>query len=134
VAVDRGNARLHSRFNDLHPAVVRMLRNIAEAGRRSGKPTSVCGEMVSDPLGAFLLLGLGYRILSASPTGLPLVRWLIRRLDATGAQAAAAAAAAVDTERGVRDVLEQGLAAYVDPRLLDGERLPPGSRETSFTG
>ncbi|HEX9582633.1 MAG TPA: phosphoenolpyruvate--protein phosphotransferase [Gemmatimonadales bacterium] len=133
LVVDRGNARLASRFNAIHPAVVRMLQTIAEAGRRAGKPTSVCGEMASDPLAAFLLLGLGYRVLSASPTSLPLMRWLIRRLDATGAAAAAAAAVQGTTERAVREALEQGIATYVDLRSLEGERLPPGLRETSFT-
>lgn len=133
LVVDRGNARLASRFNALHPAVVRMLHTVAEAGRRAGKATSVCGEMASDPLAVFLLLGLGYRVLSASPTSLPLVRWLIRRLDANGAAAAARVAVAGSTERAVRDALVQGIAPYVDLRTLEGERLPPESRETSFT-
>lgn len=120
LVVDRGNARLASRFNALHPAVVRMLQSVAEAGRRAGKPTSVCGEMASEPLAAFLLLGLGYRVLSSAPTSLPLVRWLVRRVELSAAQAAATQAACATTEREVRQALERGIAEYVDLRLLGG--------------
>ncbi|MBI3983516.1 MAG: phosphoenolpyruvate--protein phosphotransferase, partial [Gemmatimonadetes bacterium] len=120
LVVDRGNARLANRFNALHPAVVRMLQSVAEAGRRTGKPTSVCGEMASEPLAAFLLLGLGYRVLSSAPTSLPLVRWLVRRVDVSAAREAAAAAVAATTDRDVRKALERGIAPYVDLRLLDG--------------
>ncbi len=60
LAVDRGNARLADRFTPHHPAVVRQLQAIVDAGHRAGIPVSVCGEMASDPLSCVLLMGLGY--------------------------------------------------------------------------
>jgi phosphotransferase system enzyme I (PtsI) len=59
LAIDRGNARLAGRFTPHHPAVVQLLRLVVEAGDAAGIETSICGEMASDPLSAFMLLGLG---------------------------------------------------------------------------
>jgi phosphotransferase system enzyme I (PtsI) len=124
LAVDRGNARLAERFSPLHPAVVQLLERVADASDRVGVEASVCGEMASDPLSAFLLIGLGYRILSVSPPSLPLVRWLIRQVDADGAAVAAEAALLASTTPEVEAILEQGLADFVDMQLLKGGRLP----------
>ena len=66
LAVDRGNARLAARFTHFHPAVVKLLKEIVDVGTKWDKPPSVCGEMASDPVSAFLLIGLGYRVLSAA--------------------------------------------------------------------
>ena len=91
---------------------------------REGVEASVCGEMASDPVSAFLLIGLGYRVLSVSPPSLSLVRWLIRQIEADGAAVAAEAALLASTTTEVEAILEQGLAAYVDLQLLKGGRLP----------
>jgi phosphotransferase system enzyme I (PtsI) len=85
LAIDRGNARLADRFSPHHPAVVQLLERVVDAAHRGGIEASVCGEMASDPLSAFMLIGLGYRILSVSPPSLSLIRWLIRQVDANGA-------------------------------------------------
>ncbi len=132
LVVDRGNARLAERFTSLHPAVVRSLKAVVDAAGRAGKEASVCGEMASDPVGAFLLLGLGYRVLSASPPRLPLVRWLVRQVDATKAARAAQTALAARTTREVQDVLEAAVAEHLDPRLLEARRLPSPRPETSL--
>src|SRR5439155_1592632 len=80
LVVDRGNARLADRFTPHDPSVLRLLKLIANAARDAGKPASVCGEMASDPVSAFLLLGLGYETLSVSPPALPLLTWVIRQV------------------------------------------------------
>jgi signal transduction protein with GAF and PtsI domain len=89
-----------------------------------GIEASVCGEMASDPVSAFLLVGLGFRVLSVSPPSLSLVRWLIRQIDADGAGMAAEAALLASTIREVDVILEQALANFVDLQLLRGGRLP----------
>jgi phosphoenolpyruvate-protein phosphotransferase (PTS system enzyme I) len=132
LVVDRGNARLAERFTPLNPAIVRMLRTIVDAARAAGKEVSVCGEMASEPVTAFLLLGLGYRVLSTSSPRLPLVRWLVRQIDVAAAARAAEAALAARTNRDVRVVLEDAVAQHVDLRLLEGGRLPPSRSATSF--
>lgn len=124
LAIDRGHARLADRFSPHHPAVLQLLERVADAAHRVGVEASVCGEMASDPVSAFLLIGLGYRVLSVSPPSLSLVRWLIRQIDADGAAVAAEAALLASTTIEVEAILEQALANYVDLQLLKGGRLP----------
>jgi phosphotransferase system enzyme I (PtsI) len=124
LAIDRGNARLAQRFTGYHPAVLRMLGHLADVAHRAGTPVSVCGEMGSEPLGVFLLLGLGYRELSVAPTALPAVRWLVRRLQVRDAVPAARAALEASSPEEAIDALEEGLAGAVDLELLDAGWLP----------
>ena len=121
LVVDRGNARLADRFTPHDPSVLRLLKLVAEAARAAGKPASVCGEMASEPLSAFLLLGLGYETLSVAPPALPLIKWLIRQVTTTQARAAADAALAARSAELALDILRFSLAEAVDLTLLDSE-------------
>jgi len=134
LAVDRGNARLASRFTPHHPAVIQLLKRVVDAGRAADVETSVCGEMASDPLSAFLLLGLGFRVVSVSPPAVPLVRWLVRQVEVSGAERAAAGALQAATTAEVDAVLEEEIAKYVDLNLLRAGRLPGVSSSANFTG
>lgn len=119
LVVDRSNARLAERFTPHDPSVLRLLKQIADAACAARKPASVCGEMASDPLSAFLLIGLGYETLSVAPPALPRIRWLVRQLSRGRAAAAAAAALEARTEVEVLEILRSGIAACgVDPLLL----------------
>jgi len=133
LVVDRGNARLADRFTPHDPSVIRLLKMVADAGRAAGKPASVCGEMASEPLSAFLLIGLGYETLSVAPPALPLVKWTVRQISAAQARAAAESALAARTAEEVLDILRLTLADAVDLKLLDPDaRLPAGRRAASL--
>ena len=118
LAVDRSNARLAPRFSAFHPAVLRLLRDVLAAGRAAGVPVAVCGELASEPMGAALLLGLGYRELSVSPSGLPAARWLVRHLQVTDAEAASSAALLASSAEDVMRVLRGAVGRSVDLDLL----------------
>ena len=126
LAVDRGNARLADRFTPFHPSVVRLLKRIVDAGKRANLEVSVCGEMASDPRAAILLLGLGYRVLSISPPRLPLVRWLIRQLDAGIAESVAAEAVEASTTGQVVSLLTEAMNGLVDVDLLPSKLVAQG--------
>jgi phosphotransferase system enzyme I (PtsI) len=133
LVVDRGNARLADRFNPHDPSVLRLLKQVADAARAAGKPASVCGEMASEPLSAFLLLGLGYETLSVAPPKLPDIKWLVRQVSAAGARAAADAALAARSAELALDALRLALAAAVDLTPLDLDaRLPAARRSGNF--
>lgn len=123
LAVDRGNASLVTRFTPLHPAVLRLIARTVEAGASSGVEVSVCGEMASQPLMAFALLGLGVRTLSVAATGIPLVKRLVRGVSVVAATAAAQealrAATPADAERGLRAALV-GELGDLGESTLDG--------------
>ena len=118
LAVDRGNARLANRFTPFHPAVVRLLQGVIDAGNSAGLEVSVCGEMASDLRAALLLVGMGYRVLSISPPQLPLVRWLLRRFDGDTAKSVAAEVVKAATTDRVIELLNEGIADLVDVDLL----------------
>jgi phosphotransferase system enzyme I (PtsI) len=133
LVVDRGNARLADRFTPHDPSVLRLMKMVSEAARAAGKPASVCGEMASDPLGALLLLGLGFDTFSVAPPALPLVKWVLRQVHVARARAAADAALAASSAAHVLDLLTAALADAVDLRLLDPDvRLPVARRVTSL--
>src|SRR2546429_1989310 len=74
LACDRPNAATIYLYHPMQPAVLRLIAQIAEAGRRAGKPVAVCGEIASDVRLAPILIGLGVDELSMTPTALPGVR------------------------------------------------------------
>jgi phosphotransferase system enzyme I (PtsI) len=118
LAVDRGNARLAERFTPHHPAILRQLKMILDAGRQHDIGVSVCGEMASDPLSAVLLMGLGYRILSVAPPSLPLLKWVVRTVPLSVAEQAARTALQADRPAAVTAALREAVKDYIDVRLL----------------
>ena len=126
LAVDRGNTNLAPRFTPLHPAVLRLIKRTVEVAELGDIDVAVCGEMASQPLMAFALLGLGVRQMSVSPRSVPLVKRIVRSVTAAHAKLAASAALRALTAEQARHELARrlgdsiGQAAY----LYDG--LPGG--------
>jgi phosphotransferase system enzyme I (PtsI) len=67
LAVDRADARVSALYEPLHPAILRIIRMVARAGRRQSIPVSLCGEMAADPALLALLVGLGLTEFSMTP-------------------------------------------------------------------
>jgi phosphotransferase system enzyme I (PtsI) len=80
MAVDRNNDHVSHLYRPLHPAILRMINLVVEAATEAGIDVSVCGEMAADPRTAGLLVALGLRILSLSPTAIPEVKARIREM------------------------------------------------------
>lgn len=81
MAVDRGNARVSDRFDNLGKPFLRILRDVVRAGERNNTPVTLCGEMASKPLSAMALLALGFRSVSMSPTAIGPVKAMLLALD-----------------------------------------------------
>ncbi|WP_228637443.1 phosphoenolpyruvate--protein phosphotransferase [Microtetraspora sp. AC03309] len=73
-AVDRQHGELADLLDPWQPALLRLVAECADAGRRAGKPVGVCGEAAADPLLAPVLAGLGVTSLSMSALSVPAVR------------------------------------------------------------
>lgn len=78
LAIDRGNKQVAGLYQPLHPAVIRMILQVVEAGRSAGIPVAVCGEMAGDPLYIPILLGLGVDEFSMNHMSIPVVKRVIR--------------------------------------------------------
>jgi phosphotransferase system enzyme I (PtsI) len=119
LAVDRGNVNLATRFTPLHPAVLRLIKRTVEVGRAAGLEVAVCGEMASQPVMAFALIGLGVRQLSVAPRTVTLVKHIVRGISAELAAEAAEAALASDNAAGAERQLTGRLrAAFGDASFL----------------
>jgi phosphotransferase system enzyme I (PtsI) len=122
LAVDRGSANLASRFTPLHPAVLTLIKRIVDVGAAHRLEVAVCGEMASQPLMAFALIGLGVRCLSVAGRAVPLVKRIVRGVSAAVAAEAANAALESRTAREAEGELRRRLmTAFGDaPFLRDG--------------
>ena len=120
LAVDRGNASLATRYTPLHPAVLRLIARTAETGAAAGLEVSCCGEMASQPLMAYALLGLGIRTLSVAGSSIPVLKRIVRGVSSAAAAAAAQRALASSTAREAEVILRQALARELGEDLLDG--------------
>ena len=111
LAVDRGNANLAPRYTPFHPAVLRLMAQVQATGAAHGIDVCVCGEMASQPLAVFALLGLGLRQLSVAPRAVADVKRIIRGVRAEAAADAARAAMAASTAREAEILLRRRLRA-----------------------
>ena len=120
LAVDRTNTRLTRLYNPFHPSVVRLLHQVARVGRAAGIEVSICGELASNPLGAFLLLGLDITTLSMAWPSLPEIKKLIRDVRIEDARKAARQALAAPTSKDVIDRLVEGIGDSIDLKVFSG--------------
>lgn len=78
LAIDRGDAEVADLYDPMHPAVLRLIAHVINAGERVGKSVSVCGEMAGDSRVTRMLLGLGLKEFSMHPQQLLDVKKEIR--------------------------------------------------------
>jgi phosphotransferase system enzyme I (PtsI) len=106
LAIDRGNNRIAHLYNPSHPAVIRTLKQIVDAGHARKLKVCVCGEMGGDPFYVPLLLGLGVDELSMTPTLMPSVKFLIRAMKLSDATKLAKDALAQTDPRKTHALIE----------------------------
>jgi phosphoenolpyruvate-protein kinase (PTS system EI component) len=119
LAVDRNNARVVGLYDAMHPAVLAALAHVVRCAKLENKSAGVCGEVAGDPMGALLLIAMGYDSLSMNASNLPRVKALIRstHLD--------------DLRRLLKDVLGCSDVADVH-RLLNGFVTDPELRRLAM--
>ena len=105
LAVDRTNERVARLYEPFHPAVLRLVREVIEAGHRNGIWVGLCGEMGADPLAVPLLLGLGLDELSVNPGSVPEVKKIIVSLKFEQCRKLAADAMALGGAEEIRALL-----------------------------
>ncbi len=117
LAVDRTDDRVSHRYEPLHPAVLRLLRQVRRAASRQGIPVSLCGEMAADPLLLKLLIGCGLREFSMTPGAIPMARRVVKE---TSARQMVRVAARVLT-LGTVEEIEQYLADEISKNEVGSE-------------
>ena len=108
LAADRNNDALGELYSPLHPAVLRLLRDVVRTANRRGRPVAVCGEIAGDAMFTPMLLALGLSELSLHPATLLEVRRAIRGCDLASLHAHAPALLRARDRAGI----ERWLAAH----------------------
>lgn len=78
LAVDRGNTQVAHLYQPLNPAIIRMIKHVADVASDHGLKISMCGEMAGDPVNIPILLGLGMNNLSMNPQSMPIIKSIIK--------------------------------------------------------
>ena len=84
LAMDRQNTLLRKKYNDHHPAVLRMIRMVIEAGHAENKRVCICGELAADTALTEEFLRMGVDCLSVVPACILPVRKALRQADLSG--------------------------------------------------
>ena len=111
LAADRLLGSVASFQDPWHPAVLRLVGEVGEAGRATGKPVGICGEAAADPLLAVVLVGLGATSLSMAPTALADVRATLLKHTVDQARDIAAAALAAPDAASARLAAQEAATA-----------------------
>jgi phosphotransferase system enzyme I (PtsI) len=86
LAADREEETMSDYYQPVHPAILRLISQVADAARNAGRPLTICGEMAGDPRYTELLLGLGLRELSVAPGEMLEVKNAIRKVNLAAAK------------------------------------------------
>ena len=107
IAVDRVNERIAHLYEPTHPAVLRLLKMIADAAHANDIWVGVCGEMARDVATIPILVGLGMDELSVGATSVPRVKMAVRSL------------AMPECQQLVNEVLQLQTSSEILARCLD---------------
>lgn len=106
-AVDRGNQQVAYLYQELHPAVLRMVRQVIEAAHAEGKWVGMCGEMANNAYAVPLLMAMGLDEFSMSSSQILRVRSLINQLNTRKLQPLVHRAIHAETAAEVRKLVEE---------------------------
>jgi phosphoenolpyruvate-protein phosphotransferase len=121
LAMDRGHPELARRLDALHPAVLRLVALVAEAGRTHGKSVSLCGALGSDPDALPLLIGLGVHEVSAAPSAIPRLKRVVREMDVRRCREKARRALEMSSAAEVREMAAAILAEEATVPMMAGD-------------
>jgi phosphotransferase system enzyme I (PtsI) len=119
LAVDRTNERVADLYTAAHPAVIRLVKDVIRAARRRNIDVSLCGEAAGDPRYTMLLIGLGLRTLSVTPSRIPFLKRVIRGVDIQECERLARTVGSFDSQGQIDNyLLDQTRKRF--PELVDG--------------
>ena len=111
MAVDRGNSKVSALYSHYNPAVLRLIKQTAEAANRAGIPVGMCGEAAGDKAFIPLLIAFGLHEFSVTPAAVLPTRKTVSLWSKTDADALAERVLALDSAEKVAAALEEAARA-----------------------
>ncbi len=109
LAVDRSNKEVASLYNSCDPAVLRLIDITVKAANRRGIPANLCGQMSGSVVYTQLLLGLGLRTFSVTPSAIPEIKRVCRLVSIEQCEAVARRALTLEHARDIKNFLREEL-------------------------
>ncbi|SJZ62371.1 phosphoenolpyruvate--protein phosphotransferase [Garciella nitratireducens] len=109
IAVDRMNEKISHLYQPLHPAILRLVKNVIDASHKERIFTGMCGEMAGDPISTLILLGLGLDEFSMSASSIPQIKKIIRSVSMEEAKQIAQEALSLSTSEEIKEMVEKKL-------------------------
>jgi phosphotransferase system enzyme I (PtsI) len=119
LAIDRSNENVSYLYEPLHPAILRLVKGVIDAGKRAGIPVSMCGEMAADPIYAIVLLGLGLEIFSMNPSNIPVIKNVVRAARYRDCRRIAEAALQKKTAQEIEEFVIESVAMRFPEGLIN---------------
>ena len=107
MAADRTNPKVANLSNAFQPAVLRLIREVIKAAHHEGKWVGMCGELAGEPLAVPILIGLGLDEFSMSPPMVPLIKQIIRTLNAGEMKTLAEHALELDSPEAIQEYVKK---------------------------
>lgn len=111
LAVDRINEHVSYLYTPFHPAILRLIKSVVEAGHEKGVPVSVCGEMASQLSCVPLLVGMGVDELSMNIHSIPKVKKLLNTITEKDCKKLLKHSLGLKTENEIRDCVRRAMVS-----------------------
>ena len=109
LAADRSNKDVAALYSSADPAVLRLIRMAIQAADRKGVPINVCGQMSGNSIYTMLLLGMGLRRFSVTPSSIPEIKQVCRTVTIAQCQRVTERVMAIENARDIKNYLREEL-------------------------
>ncbi len=113
LAVDRSNKDVVGLYNATDPAVLKLIALTIDAAAKKSIPVNLCGQMSGNVIYTMLLLGMGLRQLSVTPSAIPEIKKVCRSVTIEQCQSVAERALTMENARDIRSFLKRQLRKAV---------------------
>jgi phosphotransferase system enzyme I (PtsP) len=108
LAIERANSKVAKLYDSFQPSIVRILaRAFRICNKEINRPISVCGELAGSPLGALMLVSIGYRELSMNYSSIPEIKYILRRVSIKELEEVFAKAIKLSSAKEIKDLYVQ---------------------------
>jgi phosphotransferase system enzyme I (PtsI) len=117
LAIDRGNEQVAHLFQPLDPAIIRMIKHVADVAREKDIKLFMCGEMAGTPHHIPLLLGIGMDELSMNPQTIPDIKRIIRSLNVAEARSFMKDVLKQNTAKSTFELIKEAYGSILSEQL-----------------